>query len=110
MSRPEPWSGEEVIATVETYKKMLIAELCGQHYVKTEHNRELAKKLHRRSRASIEFKHQNISAVLRDADCPYINGYKPMSNYQPALFTSALIRRLEVAGRWVLAPGALSTP
>ncbi len=28
----------------------------------------------------------------------------------PALFTSALIRRLEVAGRWVLAPGALSTP
>ena len=29
---------------------------------------------------------------------------------KPALFTSALIRRLEVAGRWVLAPGALSTP
>ena len=29
---------------------------------------------------------------------------------QPALFTSALIGRLEVAGRWVLAPGSLSTP
>lgn len=82
MSRPEPWSGEEVIAIVETYKKMLIAELCGQHYVKTDHNRELAEKLNNRSKSSIEFKHQNISAVLRDADCPYINGYKPMSNYQ----------------------------
>ncbi|WP_445000722.1 hypothetical protein [Halomonas mongoliensis] len=29
---------------------------------------------------------------------------------EPALFTSALIGRLEVAGRWVLAPGSLSTP
>ena len=85
MSRPEPWSGEEVTAIVETYKKMLVAELCGQHYVKTDHNRELAEKLNNRSKASIEFKHQNISAVLRDADCPYINGYKPMSNYQGML-------------------------
>ncbi|WP_222845151.1 DUF3883 domain-containing protein [Vreelandella nanhaiensis] len=38
-----------------------------------------------RSAGAIEFKHANISAVLRDANCPYVDGYKPRSNYQQSL-------------------------
>ena len=38
-----------------------------------------------RSRGSIEFKHQNISAVLLRIGMPWIEGYKPMANFQRAL-------------------------
>ena len=34
---------------------------------------------------SVERKHQNISAVLIEAGYPYINGYKPLGNYQDLL-------------------------
>ena len=42
-------------------------------------------KLNQRSPASIERKHQNISAILRELGCHWISGYKPLSNYQGAL-------------------------
>jgi hypothetical protein len=35
-----------------------------------------------RSRGSVEFKHQNISAVLDELGMPWIPGYKPRRNYQ----------------------------
>lgn len=38
-----------------------------------------------RSSGSIEYKHQNISAVLQDIGRPWISGYKPRKNYQEAL-------------------------
>ncbi|MCM2973329.1 DUF3883 domain-containing protein [Larsenimonas suaedae] len=85
MSRPTPWSDAEVEATVITYREMLIAELSGQRYTKSKLNEKLIEKLEGRSKGAIEFKHSNISAVLRDADCPYVEGYKPRSNYQQSL-------------------------
>lgn len=80
-----PWSQAEVDAIVATYRQMLIAELSGQRYNKSLLNQRLIESLHSRSRASIEYKHRNVSAVLRDADCPYVNGYKPLGNYQGIL-------------------------
>lgn len=85
MSRVTPWSTIEVEAIVATYRQMLVAELSGQHYHKTAFNQALMTRLNGRSRSAIEFKHCNISAVLRDADCPYVDGYKPRSNYQQSL-------------------------
>jgi hypothetical protein len=41
--------------------------------------------LNSRSRGSIEFKHQNISAVLIELGFPYVEGYKPRRNYQELL-------------------------
>ncbi len=41
--------------------------------------------LNNRSEASIEYKHQNISAVLLKYKMPYIVGYKPRLNYQALL-------------------------
>jgi len=39
-----------------------------------------------RSHRSVEFKHQNISAVLDELGMPWIPGYKPKRNYQNAIF------------------------
>lgn len=79
------WTVEEVRATVNDYFQMLRAESNGIAYNKSRHNEELRKKLHNRSKGSVEFKHQNISAVLNEKGLPYIAGYKPRSNYQELL-------------------------
>ncbi len=38
-----------------------------------------------RSERAIEMKFQNISAVLDEINVPYIDSYKPLSNYQSTL-------------------------
>ncbi|WP_280566795.1 DUF3883 domain-containing protein [Chromohalobacter sp. 296-RDG] len=97
MPREDSWSVDEIEAIVDTYHRMLIAELGHQRYNKAALNRQLVEQLPKRSRASIEFKHCNISAVLRDADCPYVTGYKPRSNYQTILAESVERRLLQSA-------------
>src|SRR5215467_11122963 len=81
-----PWTREEVEATVSDYLHMLTQELAGQSYSKTEHRRALQRRLDNRPEGAIERKHQNISAILREFGCPWINGYKPLSNYQHLLW------------------------
>jgi hypothetical protein len=80
------WSREEVEATVADYLHMLTMHLAGQHYNKTNHRRQLIRLLNNRSEGAVEFKHQNISAVLIELGCPYIPGYKPRGNYQELLY------------------------
>jgi len=79
------WSRLEVEAAVADYLDMLALELRGEPFNKAEHNRNLARVLNGRTRGSIERKHQNISAVLIELGYPYIDGYKPLSNYQELL-------------------------
>ena len=81
----EDWSREEVEAVVADYLAMLADELRGERYIKKAHNRALQTVLGRRTHGSIERKHQNISAVLIDLGFPYIQGYKPLGNYQDLL-------------------------
>ena len=81
----EDWSQQEVEIIVEDYLAMLAFELHGQDYNKAERNRELQKLLPARSRGSIEFKHANISAVMIEMGYPYVDGYKPRSNFQGLL-------------------------
>ena len=80
-----PWSDEELDAIVADYFAMRDAELARRPYVKSHHRAALIKKIGR-SDGSIEFKHQNISAVLEELGEPWISGYKPMRNYQDAIF------------------------
>ncbi len=68
------WSPEEVAATVADYLVMLEHDLRGEPYNKREHNRRLQIGLRGRSTAAIEFKHQNISAVMIALGFPYIDG------------------------------------
>jgi hypothetical protein len=79
------WSENEVRLIVADYFDMLKAELMEKSYKKSEHRKALVPQLAGRSEGSIEFKHQNISAVLLDHGLPYIDGYKPRGNYQSLL-------------------------
>jgi Protein NO VEIN, C-terminal len=79
------WDWLECEAIVQDYFSMLSLELAGKSYTKSEHRRNLKPKLKNRSDGSIEFKHQNISAVLLEMGQPYIQGYKPAFNYQSQL-------------------------
>ena len=79
------WDWLECEAVVQDYFIMLRKELCGDRYSKAEHRRNLLPKLNGRSEGSVEFKHQNISAVLIEMGQPYIQGYKPAFNYQQQL-------------------------
>ena len=78
------WGADELDAIVADYFAMLDAERSGQSYVKAHHNRALSQ-LIGRSHRSIEFKHMNISAVLRRLGMPTIRGYMPASNFQKAI-------------------------
>lgn len=92
------WSHEEVEATVSDYFDMLAMELRGESFNKAEHNRNLQKLLNGRTKAAIEKKHQNISAVLIEFGYPYIDGYKPLPNYQGLLYKVIEQRLLNATG------------
>jgi hypothetical protein len=86
------WSNSEIDLIVADYFEMLNFELAGQAYIKAHRNAEL-QRLTGRSKGSIEFKHQNISAVLVKLGLPWIYGYKPLANFQHALI-EGIERRL----------------
>lgn len=91
-----PWTDDELDAIVEDYFAMFEAGLAGRPYVKSRHNEALRDKI-QRSRGSVEYKHQNISAVLAELGMDWLPGYKPAMNYQNALF-DAIDRYLSVHG------------
>ena len=82
---PRDWTAREIDAIVEDYFSMLEDEQEGRHYNKVSHNREL-RTIIARSSGSIEYKHCNISAALSILGLPYIQGYRPRSNLQKALY------------------------
>src|SRR5262245_41117759 len=88
----EDWTDSEVALITADYLEMLKAELLDQPINKTSHRQALAPHLNARSPGSIEFKHQNISAILVNMGLPYIDGYKPRGNYQALLETT--VRRV----------------
>jgi hypothetical protein len=78
------WERDELDAIVVDYFAMLGDELSRRPYVKSHRRRMLAERIER-SHGSIEFKHQNISAILQEVGLPWIWGYKPKQNYQASL-------------------------
>jgi hypothetical protein len=78
------WTSEELDLIVSDYFLMLKDEAAGVPFNKAQHNRDLRSKIDR-SEGSIEFKHQNISAVLQRLGIPRIRGYLPATNYQRAI-------------------------
>lgn len=78
----QDWSAAEVQATVNSYFEMLRLEAQQTRYNKSEFNANLRHRLQSRTKASVELKHQNISAVLHGIGLPYITGYKPRGNSQ----------------------------
>jgi hypothetical protein len=88
------WTQAELDLIVADYFAMLEDETRGLAFNKTEHRRALKKHIDRTD-GSIEFKHQNISAVLHELGLPRIRGYLPAANYQRAII-SAVERYLDM--------------
>jgi hypothetical protein len=80
-----PWQPAELDEIVADYFAMLTAELSGTPYSKSAHSKALMARIGRTHR-SVEFKHQNLSAVLDELGLPWIRGYIPKRNYQGAIF------------------------
>jgi hypothetical protein len=81
-----PWSDDEIGVTVDVYFRMLTLELAGETYTKTEFRREVERDVERSSGA-IEYKFNNVSAVLDEIGAVWIPGYKPLRNVQDRLRT-----------------------
>lgn len=96
------WTDDELDAIVADYFDMLDAELNKRPYVKSHHSAALMDRIGRTHRA-VEFKHQNISAVLDELGIPWIPGYKPKRNYQNAIF-DAIDRYLSTHGELGVIP------
>lgn len=84
------WDWLECEACVQDYFEMLNEELRGERPNKTEHRQRLRQKLRNRGDGAVEYKHQNISAILVELGFPYISGYKPRINYQAQLRSAVL--------------------
>jgi 5-methylcytosine-specific restriction protein A len=75
------WSDAELNCAVRAYLKMLNEELAGRDYNKATVNRALREgPLAGRTKASVEFRMQNISAALFELKLPRIAGYLPAKN------------------------------
>lgn len=93
------WSDEQNDAIVADYFAMLADDIAGRPYSKAEHNRRLQAAIDR-PRGSIEYKHQNISAVLKGLGEDWIPGYKPAFNFQASLI-DAVVRWLQHHPDWL---------
>ena len=87
------WTDQENDLIVADYFAMLADDVSGRPYNKAEHRRRLLPLLNGRSEGSVEFKHQNISAVLKGLGEDWIPGYKPAFNFQMTL--------VDAVARWL---------
>jgi hypothetical protein len=78
------WTSEELDLIIADYFLMLKDEAANVPLNKAEHNRLLRNQIDR-TKGSIEFKYQNISAVLQLLGLPRIRGYLPAANFQKAI-------------------------
>lgn len=92
------WTDAQNDAIVSDYFEMLADDIVGRPYNKAERNRLLQARIER-PRGSIEYKHQNISAVLKGLGQPWISGYKPAFNFQSSLI-DAVLRWLDRHPGW----------
>ena len=93
------WTDQENDLIVADYFAMLADDVSGRPYNKAEHRRGLLPLLNGRSEGSVEFKHQNISAVLKGLGEDWIPGYKPAFNFQMTL-VDAVARWLALNPAW----------
>lgn len=95
----EPWNDHENDLIVGDYFAMLDAEIAGQPYSKAERRQSLLPLLRKRTESSVEFKHRNISAVLKGLGEDWIAGYRPAFNIQSSL-EDAVMRWLARHPAW----------
>ena len=95
-----PWSDAESDLAVESYFAMFAEEVAGRRYSKAAYRRAVLPLLQNLPEGAIEFKHQNISAVLKGLGEIWIQGYKPAFNFQMSL-VDAVARWLARNAQWI---------
>jgi hypothetical protein len=99
-----PWTDEENDLIVADYFAMLVDDLAGKPLNKAASYRQLADRIDRSVKA-IEYKHQNISAVLKALGETWLTGLAPAFNFQSSL-EDVVLRWMNSHPEWVLrAPG-----
>ena len=107
------WNAKEIESIVSDYLDMLRMELAGTQFNKAERNRVLQRRLGR-TKGSVEYKRQNISAVMAMLGLPFIRGYKPAAHFQALLYevveaqlaSGGLLERLCSQPGDIVMPGA----
>lgn len=84
MGKSDHWTAVQNQITVQGYLDMLAADLRGEKVVKKWVYEEIAEEIDKSPKA-VEFKFQNVSAVLQDLDLPWVIGLPPRSNFQSSL-------------------------
>jgi len=81
MTGSEEWSEDQFEAAVGAYATMLTWQRQGQQFVKRDVIRQLvAGPLRGRTIASVEYRLQNISAVMEEQGHDWLKGYVPARN------------------------------
>lgn len=73
------WSDEELLASVNAYKRMLALDLSGEKFNKIEVYRNLAGKFGRTAKA-FEYRMQNISSIYAESGENWVVGLKPANH------------------------------
>jgi len=103
------WNEAEVQLCVDAYFQHLALELRGGTFVKAEIYRKLSDDTGR-TRKSIEFKFQNISAVLDALGREWMRGLAPLANFQE-LLAEKVARHIDAIDHIPLVPaGDAGTP
>jgi hypothetical protein len=95
----EPWSDQENDLIVADYFAMLADDISRRAYSKAEHNRRMQEGI-ARSRKSIEFKLQNVSAVLKALGEEWNPGFRPAFHFQASL-VDAVLRWFALNPSWL---------
>ncbi len=103
-----PWTDEENDLIVADYFAMLVDDLAGKPFNKAASYRQLADRINRSAKA-IEYKHQNISAVLKALGETWLTGLAPAFNFQGSL-EHAVLRWINSHPEWVLRAPAPRLP
>lgn len=75
----DPWSNEELKASLEVYLEMLEKQRLETHYVKTRYYKSLSKKYGRTEKA-FEYRMQNISFLFSTLNRVWVKGLPPAKN------------------------------
>jgi len=83
------WSEEENEFVVRKYFEMLSLQFSDEDFVKADYWRSVMESTGR-TKGAVEYKFQNISAILDEIGMRWVKGYVPMVAYQQSLKTSVV--------------------
>lgn len=90
------WTTQEIRPLLRAYFEMLTKERAGIPYHKADYIRKVSSEIRgRRTKGAIEFKMENVSAVLARSGADWVTGYRPARHLQERLLPQEIAAFLE---------------